>query len=142
MSEVLDSELNNRDLQLTLIGSFAVLALVLAAVGLYGVLSYGVSQNTPEIGLRMALGAEQHTVIGSVVRAALSAAALGTVIGFIAALILTESIASLLYGVSPTDPTTVVAVTAVLLVVTALAAFVPARRAAGVNPTIALRAEN
>ena len=142
MSEVLDSELNNRDLQLTLIGSFAVLALVLAAVGLYGVLSYGVSQNTPEIGLRMALGAEQHTVIGSVVRAALSAAALGTVIGFIAALILTESIASLLYGVSPTDPTTVVAVTAVLLVVTALAAFVPARRAASVNPTIALRAEN
>ena len=141
MSEVVDSELNNRDLQLTLIGSFAVLALVLAAVGLYGVLSYGVSQKTSEIGLRMALGAEQRTVIGSVVRTALSTAALGIFIGLIAALILTESIASLLYGVSPTDPTTVVAVAAVLLVVTALAAFMPARRAASIDPMTALRAE-
>jgi putative ABC transport system permease protein len=142
MSEVLDSELNNRNLQLTLIGAFAVLALVLAAVGLYGVLSYTVSQNTSEIGLRMALGAEQRTVVGSVVRAALGTAALGIVLGLIAALILTENIASLLYEVSPTDPTTVVAVTGVLLAITAVAAFVPARRAARVDPAITLRAEN
>ena len=71
MSEVLDAELANRNTQLTLIGAFAVLALVLAAVGLYGVLSYTVSQSTNEIGLRMALGAEQSTVVGSVVRSAL-----------------------------------------------------------------------
>ena len=141
MSEVLDSELNNRDLQLTLIGSFALLALVLAAVGLYGTLSYTVSQNTSEIGLRIALGAEQRTVIGSVVRTALGTAALGIVIGLIAALILTENIASLLYEVSPNDPTTVVAVACVLLVVTAVAAFVPARRAASVDPVTALRAD-
>jgi putative ABC transport system permease protein len=142
MSEVLDSELNNRDLQLTLIGSFALVALVLAAVGLYGVLSYTVSQNSTEIGLRMALGAEQRAVVGSVVRAALGTAALGIVIGLMAALVLTENIASLLYGVSPSDPTTVVAVAGVLLVVTALAAFVPARRAARVDPAVTLRAEN
>jgi putative ABC transport system permease protein len=141
MSEVLDSELDNRDLQLTLIGSFALLALVLAAVGLYGVLSYTVSQNTSEIGLRMALGAEQRTVIASVVRAALGTAALGIVIGLIAALILAESIASLLYGVSPNDPATVIAVAGVLLVVTAVAAFVPARRAASIDPVTALRAD-
>jgi predicted permease len=141
MSEVLDSELNNRDTQLALLGAFAVVALVLAAVGLYGVLSYAVSQSTSEIGLRMALGAEQRTVIGSVVRTAFTTAALGIVIGLIAAFILTETIASLLYGVSPTDPTTVVAVAGVLLVATLVAAFVPARRAASVNPMIALRAD-
>jgi putative ABC transport system permease protein len=142
MSEVLDSELNNRNLQLTLIGAFAVLALVLAAVGLYGVLSYIVSQNTPEIGLRMALGAKQGAVIGTIVRTALGTAVLGIVIGLIAALILTENIASLLYEVSPSDPTTVVAVAGVLLVISAVAAFVPARRAARVDPAVTLRAEN
>jgi putative ABC transport system permease protein len=141
LSEVLDSELDNRDTQLTLIGAFALVALVLAAVGLYGVLSYTVSQDTSEIGLRMALGAEQRTVIGSVVRTALGTAAVGIVVGLIAALILTETVASLLYGVSPTDPTTVVAVAGVLFVVAALAAFIPARRAASINPVTALRAE-
>ena len=115
---------------------------MLAAVGLYGVLSYTVSQNTSEIGLRMALGAEQRTVIGSVVRTALGTAALGIVIGLIAALILTENIASLLYGVSPTDPDDGRRPwPACCCVVTAVAAFVPARRAASVNPMTALRAE-
>jgi ABC-type antimicrobial peptide transport system permease subunit len=142
MSEVLDAELGNRNTQLTLIGSFAILALVLAAVGLYGVLSYTVSQSVGEIGLRMALGARQWTVVGSIVRTALATAALGIVIGLIAALVLTETIASLLYGVAPNDPVTVAAVAAVLLVVTMLAALVPARRAANVDPVTALRAEN
>jgi putative ABC transport system permease protein len=141
MSEVLDSELINRNTQLTLIASFAALALVLAAVGLYGTLSYTVSQSTSEIGLRMALGAERRIVIGSVVRAALGTALLGIGLGLVAAFALTRLIASFLYGVSPTDPTTAVAVAFVLLVVTALAAFVPARRAASVDPVTALRAE-
>jgi predicted permease len=142
MSEVLDAELNQRNTQLTLLGAFALVALVLAAVGLYGTLSYTVSQNTAEIGLRLALGAEQRAVVGSVVRTALGTAALGIVIGLVAALVLTETIASLLYAVSPTDPLTVGGVALALLGVTVLAAFLPARRAARIDPAATLRAEN
>jgi putative ABC transport system permease protein len=141
LSEVLDAELASRDTQLTLIGMFAVLGLVLAAVGLYGTLSYTVSQSTSEIGLRMALGAEQRTVVASIVRSALAAALLGIAVGLVAAFSLTRTIESFLYEVSPTDPVTAVAVAAVLLVVAALAAFVPARRAASVDPATTLRAE-
>ncbi len=135
MSEVLDAELANRSMQLTLLGAFAVIALVLAGVGLYGTLSYTVSQSTAEIGLRMALGAEQRTVVSSVVRSALGTAVLGIAMGLVAAFALTRTLASFLYDVSPTDPTTAVAVAAVLLVVTALAAFMPARRAASIDPS-------
>ena len=142
MSQVLDFELANRNTQLTLIGAFAVLALVLAAVGLYGTLSYTVSQGTNEIGLRMALGAQQKTVVGTVVRSALGTALLGIGVGLIAAYGLTRTLASFLYDVSPTDPATAVAVAGALLVVAALAAFVPARRAASINPMTALRAED
>jgi ABC-type antimicrobial peptide transport system permease subunit len=141
MSEVLDAELANRNTQLTLIGAFAIMALVLAAVGLYGVLSYTVSQSTNEIGLRMALGAHQRTVVGAVVRSALATAVVGIGVGLLSAFALTRTIASFLYGVSATDPATAVAVTAVLLLVAAFAAFVPALRAASVNPMTALRAE-
>jgi putative ABC transport system permease protein len=141
MSEVLDAELANRNTQLTLIGAFAILALVLAAVGLYGVLSYTVSQSTNEIGLRMALGARQQTVVGAVVRSALTTAVVGTGVGLAAAFALTRTIASFLYGVSPTDPVTAAAVVGVLLLVAGLAALVPALRAASVNPMTALRAE-
>ena len=141
MSDVLDAELGNRNTQLTLIGAFAVMALVLAAVGLYGVLSYTVSQSTNEIGLRMALGARQQTVVGAIVRSALGTALIGTGVGLVAAFALTRTIASFLYGVSPTDPATAAAVAGVLLLVAALAALVPALRAASVNPMTALRAE-
>ena len=138
---MLDAELANRNTQLSLIGAFALLALVLAAVGLYGTLSYTVSQSMKEIGLRMALGAEERTVVGSVLRSALATALLGIGIGLIAAYALTRTIASFLYDVSPTDPATAAAVAGVLLVVAALAAFVPARRASKVDPMTALRAE-
>jgi putative ABC transport system permease protein len=141
MSEVVDAELANRNTQLTLIGAFALLALVLAAIGLYGVLSHTVSQSTNEIGLRMALGAGESTVVGWVVRSALGTALLGIVVGLLAAYALTWTIASFLYDVSPADPTTAVAVAGVLLLVAVLAAFVPARRAARVDPMTALRAE-
>ena len=141
MSEVLDAELGTRNTQLTLIGAFAVMALVLAAVGLYGVLSYTVWQSTNEIGLRMALGAHQRTVVGTVVRSALATAVVGIGAGLLAAFALTRTIASFLYGVSPTDPVTAVAVAAVLLLVAAFAALVPALRAASINPMTALRAE-
>ncbi|HEX7238001.1 MAG TPA: ABC transporter permease, partial [Gammaproteobacteria bacterium] len=142
MSQVLDFELANRNTQLTLIGAFAVLALVLAGVGLYGVLSYTVSQRTNEIGLRMALGAAERVVVGSVLRSALATALLGIGIGLVAAFALTRTIASFLYQTSPTDPATAAAVAGVLLVIAGLAAFVPARRAASVNPMTALRAED
>ncbi len=141
MSEVLDAELANRSTQLTLIGAFALFAVVLAAVGLYGVLSYAVAQKTNEIGLRMALGARRGTVVGSVVRTALGTAALGIGVGLVAAFALTETISSFLYGVSPTDPATALAVAGVLLGVAGLAALAPAARAASVDPMTALRAE-
>ena len=142
MNEVLDTELANRNMQLTLTGTFALLALLLAAVGLYGVLSYTVSQSTNEIGLRMALGARQTTVVANFVRSALTTAVLGVVIGLVAAIVLTDVIASFLYGVSPTDPATAATVAGALLLVAGLAALVPALRAASVNPMTALRAED
>jgi predicted permease len=142
MSEILDTELASRNTQLTLIGTFAVIALVLAAVGLFGTLSYTVSQSTNEIGLRMALGAEQRCVVGSVVRSALTTASVGIGLGLVAAFALTRMIAAFLFGVSPTDPLTAAAVAGVLLLVAGLAAFVPARRAASVDPAVTLRAEN
>ena len=141
MSEVLDTQLANRDMQLTLTGTFAVLALLLAAVGLYGVLSYTVSQSTNEIGLRMALGAQQKTVVGTVVRSALTTTVVGIGLGLLAASVLTSVIDSFLYGVRPTDPATAATVAGVLLLVAGLAALIPAVRAAGVNPMTALRAE-
>jgi len=141
MTEVLDTQLAYRNTQLTLTGTFAVIALLLAAVGLYGVLSYTVSQSTNEIGLRMALGAAQTTVVGTVVRAALSTTLIGIGIGLLAAYVLTDVVASFLYGVSPTDPATAIGVAGVLLLVAGIAAFVPALRAARVNPMTALRAE-
>jgi putative ABC transport system permease protein len=141
MNEVIDGKLESRNTQLTLIGTFAVIALLLAAVGLFGVLSYTVSQSTNEIGLRMALGAAEGTVVGSVVRSALAAAVLGIGIGLVAAYALTRTIASFLYQVSPADPATAIAVAGLLLLVAGIAAFVPARRAASVNPMTALRAE-
>jgi predicted permease len=141
MNEVLDAELASRSTQLTLTGAFAVVALVLAAVGLYGVLSYTVAQSTNEIGLRMALGARRQTVVGAVVRSALLTGAVGVAAGLAAAFALTRTIASFLYGVSPTDPATAVAVAVLLLSVAGLAALVPALRAASVNPMTALRAD-
>jgi predicted permease len=141
MTEVLDRELASRDTQLTLLGTFALLALVLAAVGLYGTVSYTVSQSAAEIGLRMALGAGKRTVVGSVVRSALGTAALGVGLGLMAAYVLAPTIAAFLYGVTPTDPATATGVAAVLLLIAGVAAFVPARRAASIDPAVTLRAE-
>lgn len=141
MDEVFDTELANRNTQLTLVGAFAALALVLAAVGLYGVLSYAVTQRTAEIGLRMALGAQHGTVVRSVVRGALALACVGLLVGVAGALALTRLVESFLFGVSATDPTTFAAAAALLLLVTGAAAYLPARRAASVDPMTALRNE-
>ena len=141
MDEVFDTELANRNNQLTLVAAFAALALVLAAVGLYGVLSYAVAQRTAEIGLRIALGAKHVTVVRAVVGGALLLSCVGLAVGIGGALALTRLLESFLFGVSATDPMTFAAAAALLLLVTAAAAYVPARRAANVDPMTALRNE-
>ncbi len=120
---------------------FAGIALLLAAIGIYGVMSYAVSQRTPEIGVRLALGAEARDILKLVVANAARLTAIGLGIGLVLALALTRTIASLLYGIAPTDPTTFVAVAALLAAVALGATYIPARRAARVVPTDALRSQ-
>jgi putative ABC transport system permease protein len=124
-----------------LLGIFGGLALVLAAVGIYGVLSYTVTQRTHEIGLRMALGASQHSVLRMVLGRALKLAALGIGAGVVAALVGTRALSTLLYQVRQTDPLTYIAIAAVLAAVALLASYLPARRATRVDPMVALRNE-
>jgi putative ABC transport system permease protein len=141
MSEVFDSQLANRTTQLTLIGAFAALALLLASVGLYGVLSYTVARRTSEIGLRMALGADRGSVLRAVVRNALLMTAIGLGLGLVTSFALSRLLSSFLFGVRPTDPATFAAVSAALVLVALLASYVPARRAADIDPATALRVE-
>jgi len=127
--------------QLLLIGVFAAVAALLAGVGLYGVLSTVVEQRTSEIGVRMALGAAPVRILGLVVGQGLRLSALGIVLGMLAAFELTRAIATMLVNVKPTDPATFVAMAGLFLAVAALASWLPARRAAGLDPTAALRQE-
>jgi putative ABC transport system permease protein len=141
IEDVVAEQLAPTRFYLTLIGSFSLLALVLAAVGLYGVVAYAVSRRTREIGIRVALGARRDTVVGMVVREGLAPAVIGVVVGLAAALLGGRALSSLLYGVEPQDPVTLVSVTAILMGVVFIATLVPARRASGVAPTEALRAD-
>ena len=125
--------------QTVLITSFAVIALILAAVGLYAVLSYMVAQRTLEIGLRLALGAQRDSVLGLILRRGMVLAVAGLAIGIVASLLLTRFMQELLYGVKPFDPLTFVAVSAVLLLVSLVASSVPAYRAARLDPMQTLR---
>jgi putative ABC transport system permease protein len=126
---------------MTLMGIFATVALLLAAIGLYGVLSFMVGQRTHEIGVRMALGAARRSVLEMIVGRGVGLAVLGIAVGVVAALGLTKGIADLLYGVSPTDPATFVAVAVFLLAVVLLACLIPAYRATRVDPLLSMRAE-
>lgn len=124
-----------------LLGLFGLLALILASIGIYGVLSYSVTQRTSEIGIRMALGAGSGQVLALVLRQGMLLAAIGVGLGILVALPVARTASTLLYGVSATDPLTYVAITATLLVVAFLACYIPARRATRIDPLVALRFE-
>ena len=133
--------MSDRRYPMLLLSIFAGLAVLLSAVGLYGVLAYAVGQRTAEIGIRVALGAQVRDVVGLVVTQGLRVVGLGIAIGLVGAVATTRVLRSLLYGVAATDPATLVAVSMGLVAVAALAAYVPARRATRVDPMVALRHE-
>jgi putative ABC transport system permease protein len=124
-----------------LLGTFAALSVALAAIGLYGLIAYGVTQRTHELGVRVALGASASEIIGLVMSQGMRLALVGAVLGLAAAVATTRLLVGLVPGIEPNDPLTFGAVTAVLLGAALLAAYLPARRASHVDPMIALRAE-
>jgi predicted permease len=141
MREVIGESLADRRMYLWLLGLFGGVALTLAAAGIYGVIAYAVAQRRREMGVRMALGARGIDVVGMVVRQGASLAGIGIVIGLVGSFGLMRFIASMLYGVKATDPVTFAVVPLVLGGVALLAAWLPARRAARVDPVVVLRAE-
>jgi len=141
LDDYLGQSVAQRRFSMTLLAIFSTVALVLAALGIYGVLAYSVAQRTREIGVRMALGARDSAVAGMVVREAFGVVGVGLALGVGGALVLTRVLASLLYEVSPTDPATFAGVAFILGAVALAASYLPARRAARVDPIVALRNE-
>jgi predicted permease len=141
MEQLIGASIGKRRGMLMLLGIFAGVALVLASIGIYGVISYSLSRRVQEIGIRMALGAQPGQVLRLIVRQAMGMVLIGIAAGTAASLGLTRLIAKLLYGVSPTDPVTFGAVIATLCMVAVAAVWIPARRAARIDPVIALRYE-
>jgi predicted permease len=141
MDDVVDEQLLQERTISQLAGFFSLSALVLACLGLYGILSYNVVRRTREIGIRMALGAKAGDVLSVVVREGMTLTLIGCAIGIALAVTLTRLVASLLYGVAPVDPLTFGGVTMVLIAVALLACYLPARRAARIDPMVALRYE-
>jgi putative ABC transport system permease protein len=141
MEDVLAASLSTRRFTLTLLSLFGALALTLAAVGIYGVFACSVAARTREIGIRMALGAERGAVLGEVLKRASALALFGLAAGLAASLALTRLLSSLLFGITATDPLTLASVAGALALVALGASFVPARRAASVDPALTLRAE-
>jgi predicted permease len=141
MEQQIDNNILQEKLVATLATFFGVVALLLASIGLYGVMAYAVSHRTREIGIRMALGAERSSVLWLVLRDALVMVVAGAAIGLPAALAVTRYASSLLYGITPRDPLSATGATLLLLTVALLASYLPAHRASRVEPNIALRAE-
>jgi predicted permease len=141
LATLVDDSMTQPRFSMLLLAAFAALALVLASIGIYGVISYAVAQRTQEFGIRLALGAQPRNVFSMVLGQGARLALLGIVLGFIAAFAATRLMASLLFGVQPTDPITFVAVPSLLMGVALLACYIPARRATRVDPLVALRYE-
>ncbi|PYV83033.1 MAG: ABC transporter permease [Acidobacteria bacterium] len=141
LDDLVTNSLSQQRFNLSLLGAFAVLALILAAIGIYSVLSYSVRRRVQEIGIRLALGARLSDVLRMVIVEGMKPTLLGVTVGIVGALALGRVMSSLIYGVKPTDPLTFLAVAAVLAMVALLATFIPAYRAAKVDPMVALRYE-
>jgi putative ABC transport system permease protein len=141
MDELRSTSMAQRQLNMVLLLCFSVLALVLAAVGIYGVMSFSVTQRTNEIGIRMALGASPYTVLKMILSKAVRLAAVGLAAGLVLAFMLTRLMVGLLFGVGAADPVTYIAIAALLALVAFLASLVPAIRATKVDPMVALRYE-
>ena len=141
MDDLLETSLGQRRLSMILLGAFSVIALLLASIGIYGVLAYSVSQRSRELGIRMALGAARGNVLRLVIGQGMALAAVGIIIGLVGAFALTRLLASQLYSVTPTDPATFTGVSLLLAGIALVATLVPAMRATRVDPVVALREE-
>ncbi len=141
MANIVCAMLAARRFLVVVLSAFSLTAVILASFGIYGVIAYSVRQRTPEIGIRMALGATKGDVLRTVLREGLRLTAVGVVVGLAGALVLTRVLANFLYGISPTDPLTFLCTSLLLTGVALLAGYIPARRAAKIDPMVALRYE-
>jgi ABC-type antimicrobial peptide transport system permease subunit len=141
LNETVSDSLSERRFSMEMVGLFALTALLLAGLGIYGVISYIVSERTHEIGIRIALGAEKKSILQMVLRQGLGLAAAGAAVGLVGAVIVSHLMTGLLYGVRPTDPLTFAGVAVLLVGAALLACYIPARRAIRVDPLVALRHE-
>ena len=141
LQEAMDESFDARRAVMLLMGAFAALALFLSALGIYGVLAHDVAQRTREIGIRGAIGATRRQVVEMIVKQGLRKALIGLVVGLIDAWLVSRTMTSLLFQVTPNDPIVYAGVSVLLLLVAALASYLPARRAARIDPVVALRTE-